>query len=378
MTFVFYVFIDVIALLFMYMASKYGRNHEVGKCKTSSRMTIYKYQLFFFCSFLTLFLVSALRDNVGRDYIGYANAFLRVNNNTLTSSDENWLSIGFRFLSKIVGFFFGKENYIMMFAIISFVTIFFLYKAIYLLSDNWTLSLFILLSICLYYQSFNQLRQIMAVSIAVFGLYYLQRNELRKYILVILIATLIHTSAIVMLILAIVGKWEINKKNMLIYFGVTVALYVGFDIVIMILQYTNYGRTYLEWSLYNTSYESSSILLLMVRLVLMVGCLLFSKETIKRNPKTIVFYNAIIICTVVQLLTIKLYLFARVTWYFYIPYIFLIPEVLQTIHSKFTKRSRKIITLMVYLIFAVYHFVYYFGVSGAEASGYDVYKSLLF
>ena len=382
LTLMFYIFIDIIAVLFIALEMHFQKKRIINDKNDFSTNTFQTHSSkvfypFAFLSFFVLFSVSALRDNVGMDYQIYLGAFLDVNNNTLTETQKNWLSPGYRLLCKIVGLF-GAENYILMFAVTAFITLSLFYIAICKLSNNWTMSIYLLICFCLYYQTFNQVRQMLAISITFYALTYLKENQVKKYILAIIIAALMHTSAIVMLVLIIVRKWEMNKKIIFLYLSGGIIAYIGFDVIIYLLSFTNYGRTYLNWSKYNTSFELSSILNLIIRISFLIICLCYYKETVKRVPYTKILYNEVVICTILQLLTLKSYLFGRVTTYFFVPYIVLIPEVVITIKKSKNKLYQNLLTLAVYFLFAVYHCIYYFSPSGAYGSGYTEYHSLLF
>ena len=79
-------------------------------------------------------------------------------------------------------------------------------------------------------------------------------------------------------------------------------------------------------------------------------CLFFYKVTIKRNSKLRVFYHTALICTALQVLTLKSYLFGRVTTYFFMPYIFLLPEVMETIKVNFSSKNYVLIKYIVYIV----------------------------
>ena len=167
-----------------------------------------------------------------------------------------------------------------------------------------------------------------------------------------------------------------NKTNILLYTAICICGYIGFAFITKIVGYTNYGITYLQWSKYNVSFTNSSILNLGVRMIMLIVSLAFSKETIKRNPRNLVLYNSVIICTILQVLTLKSYLFGRITTYFFGAYIFLIPEIMETAKNKMKRKSYITTQIAVFIILVAYHFVYYFSSSGASGSGYDYYKML--
>ncbi len=381
MTLLFYLCIDLIAVLYAILADKYINNEKRVYVQENNKgffgLKMKRYQFYFFLSFLTLFLVVALRDDVGADYRGYSNAFLHINEGNLTLSEEKWLSIGYKILCIVIGII-NPESYHLMFAIVGFITIYYFYKAIYKISSNWGMSIYIFICFCLYYQCFNQIRQMLAMAITTYAYRYIKEEKTIPYFVCIGIAILFHPSAIVMASVFIVQKWRMCFKNYCIYTIICIMGYFGFNIILELLSYTNYGQTYLQWTKYNTSFEMSSIINLGVRFILLIACLIFSKKTIARKPSTLGLYNAAIICTILQVFTLKSYLFGRITTYFFVMYIFLIPEVIITMKHHLKGNSYNLVKGLIFLVLLAYHFIYYFSSSGASGSGYTIYKSLLF
>jgi drug/metabolite transporter superfamily protein YnfA len=164
----------------------------------------------------------------------------------------------------------------------------------------------------------------------------------------------------------------------MIYTMASVIAYFGFDKVLYLLSFTNYGVTYLNWSKYNTTFERSSILFMFVRIIMLLGCLAFYKDLRAKDSSINVLYNMAIVCTITQLLTVRLYLFGRITTYFYVTYIFLIPEIMGLIKERYSKNKRIVLYGIIIIALLLYHFVYYYSSSGAVGSGYEVYKSVFF
>lgn len=109
-----------------------------------------------------------------------------------------------------------------------------------------------------------------------------------------------------------------------------------------------------------------------------LGCLMFAKKTVARAKYTVVLYNIVAMCTILQIGAISFNIFGRITTYFYIAYIFLIPEVLKTIRELFSERDGILIYIGISLLLCIYNVVYYFSSAGAVAAGYSMYASILF
>lgn len=365
MILVFYMIVDLFAILFFKIA-EIKRNKVEKNNITHTRGKIYAYNFFLFLTFIILSLVLGLRHySVGVDTDNYRKVFFRIIDGTMTVSDRRWISLGFLVLNKVVGIFFGK-NYVVLNCIIGFFSIFFLLKSIWNNSDNPTLSLYIFIAMCLYYQMMNQARQMLALVIVMYSYQYLKERNFIRYAICIGIASLMHTSAIIMLPFYFIANFKINNKFLFLYLIVTIATILCFDYIILLISKTNYGLIYSQTGYFQA--KDSSKLNLIIRLLMLFGVLIFKKKLLKEDSESKFLYNLVIWCTLFQIITLKVYILGRVTSYFFVFYIFLIPKI---IHC-FPSQRRIYISVLVVILFFIYHIVY-FNYSSVTA-GYDVYK----
>lgn len=372
--FCFYLFVESWAICLLYCADSMVSDRKRKLIQDyESSMTLQGglsgRHICFAVSFFVLFFISAMRDHVGRDYGSYAGVYQAVNAGNIDIM-SNWLSPGYVIICRLLGMF-SPSNYFLMFATMSFMTAWYLYKALYKMSCNWAMSLYIFISFCLYYESFNQFRQSLASVITAYACYFLMQNDRKKFLLYILFAMSIHKSAFIMAGLCFVYKRKINAWNLMLYLAACIVLYVGYSVITRnLIAITNY-EGYLESSYVREMYYTS-ILKAVTGICLLAGCLIFSKQTIKRSPNTVVLYNAVIICAILQILTLRMYLISRMARYFYMMYMFLIPEVLKTIKENyFDKASSRLIKATLILMLFVYHCVYYYG-AFASTSDYNM------
>ncbi|HAN10289.1 MAG TPA: EpsG family protein [Clostridiales bacterium] len=167
---------------------------------------------------LLLTALAFLRYGVGTDYFSYEFLYNRLQDSVFNEMrygiDLN--EIGFRgigSLLKSIGLIY--QQYLIFFAT---ANMFFVYKTCKEYSKNPALSMF--LYFCLYYLiwTFSGIRQ--GVTIAI-GVYYLleviKKNKPLKFIIVVLLLSLIHASALFLLILYCVSKLKISKNQLLIF-----------------------------------------------------------------------------------------------------------------------------------------------------------------
>ena len=118
--------------------------------------------------FIMLFGVSAMRLNVGNDYARYVNFMHLASMHEYVPTE-----IGFNILTRFIYYISGYENYLLVFAVFSFVTVFLFMYSMRELAVNfgWTFMLFMLLAY--YFQSLSTVRYYLALSIALFSMTFI-------------------------------------------------------------------------------------------------------------------------------------------------------------------------------------------------------------
>lgn len=368
LTLTFYVFFEIVALFFMYSAQRKRKKYKIKNTKRDNVLIVKKYYGYLFLSAFPIIFLLGFRDiSVGYDTKEYVYTFFRIANGSIIASDYAWLSYGYIFICKIIGFF-SKNGYLLYNLIIAVLTIYFFYKALWRNSKNPVFSLFLLFSTCLVYQAFNQSRQMLAVAIITYSWGFLEKEDLKKYLILIFLAFTIHKSAIIMLPFYWLSKRKISKKNIFIYIGIALLFLFSLNFIEKILFFTHYGQVYLEKGMFIS--QTSSILNLVFRCCVLFICSFFyryiqANDKIKLNK----LMNISIWCVLFQLLTLKIYIFARITTYLYVFYVFLISNIYENIKNK---KKKQIFIIIMCLIFLIFHIGYYNSVS--HSSGYDVYK----
>ena len=159
--------------------------------------------------FFLLFAVSATRIAVGGDYWSYTSIFnLLAQNRDKSVATE----IGFNLLVKIIQHLFGFDGkqYIIIFAVVAFATIFFFMKGLDELSEDFAISFAMFMLLGYYASSFNSIRSYLAFSIAFFSVRYIFKREFWKFVLLVLIASTFHISILIILVAYPLGliKWK--------------------------------------------------------------------------------------------------------------------------------------------------------------------------
>ncbi len=365
-TLVLYMVAGGLSILFMYFAQKARKSKTKKFFVLSKKIRIKKTWVFLGLSFLPLFLLLALRGaSVGADYSVYERAYVGIREGTLTEQQNSWLGAGFKVVVSVFSSFLGLD-YRVFLIVIGFLTLLFLFRAIWLEGDNPALSLATFLAACLFYQMFNQFRQMLAIVLAFYSIRFINTRNIWKFGLTILVAASMHVSALIFLPMYFVGRIKITRPVLFVYAALSVFALFGYDLIAQILSGTYYGEIYFG-SGYDVAARTSVIINTFFRIALLAVCLPFYEQMDQIDQKNRVLYHMLILCVIAQFLTLRSYVFGRVSTYFFMSYILLVPNIITNLFAK-----NKLI-LTVFAIFLLsYHTVYFFSNNAVE-SGYREY-----
>jgi len=115
------------------------------------------------------------------------------------------------------------------------------------------MSAYMFLTLQFFDLSMSGVRQILSIAILLFSYDFIINRKFIKFLLVVLLATTIHTSAVMFLIIYPLAKFKINKKFYLISGAIAIAVFIAFQYFIPLIgkvfpQYikylTNEGKSY--------------------------------------------------------------------------------------------------------------------------------------
>lgn len=188
--------------------------------------------LFVFLTGAILSIVAGLRWQVGTDYAQYSRNYnkyiLEIWNDI-----KNFNEPGINFISKISSLIF--DDYATMFFIASLITIGLIVMTISKYSNMFTFSILLFIFIGAWHGSFNGVRQYLAVAIIFSGHRYVINRELKKYLLIIFIASLFHISAVSMLLVYFIPLKKMKFKELFILFLFTMIFLVSYDFAFQLL-----------------------------------------------------------------------------------------------------------------------------------------------
>ena len=144
--------------------------------------------------FTILFLLSACRLNVGNDYAKYVEFMHLVNCNAYVPTE-----IGFNLLVKLIYGLSGYENFLLVFAVYAFVTVFVFLLAMYEQSDEFPLTFFLFMTLGYYFQTFSTVRYYLALALALYSMKFVLRRQWGRFLVLILLGAAFHKSLLVVI-----------------------------------------------------------------------------------------------------------------------------------------------------------------------------------
>ena len=194
--------------------------------------------------FLVLFALSACRLNVGNDYAKYVEFMHLVNCDAYVPTE-----IGFNLLVKIIYGLSGYENYLLVFAIYAFATVFIFLLAMYEQADDFPLTFFLFMMLGYYFQTFSTVRYYLALAIALYSMKFVLRRQWGRFIVLILLGATFHKSLLVVIPLYFVAilPWKKWQLVLAAVFCTTFLFFQDFYLKVVVLLYPTYEDTeYLE------------------------------------------------------------------------------------------------------------------------------------
>jgi len=340
------VYIIFIALLFlqMFIDKLTSSNRNISKKYQSDGILIYskpRLNITMKIAILLIVLFSSIRYDVGWDYMAYYET-ISLNRETNILLNNEYLTILF---VKIARWMKEPQLY---FALNSCITIFLIMSTIERYSkDIWVSIIFFVTFPLFFLNSLSVVRNFTAIAIIFYGFKYIIEDKLFKYIVIVIIATLFHTSAIVALTFYFFKYFRFDKIK---YIVIVAILPILKEIITyLILRYLPRYSPYLGKSTIIGGTKAIYVLLF----VLIFFVFLKNKMNLNENNIISISFN-IYLCG----MCIYLVFFSngtlghRLSMYGTMHILLLLPEMLIV----FKKRDRVFIKLVLYMMCIVFFF----------------------
>ena len=313
-----------------------------------------KYFLLLVC--IELILFAGLRGvTVGADTVVYLKALNYYKGIDLLGIIQEKLvypfdfEIGYFIFSKVCSFLSLNDMQFMI--IVAFIIYIPLFKFIYEFSEQSLLSVLLYFSFGFFAYSLGIFRQMIAMSISLIGFKYVLKREPLKYFSIIFLASLFHSTAVVMIAFYFISRININNKLLFIFFVEIFLMFFSRPIILIIVSVFPQYSSYIG-SMYDIQ-GGSYIMLILLNCILVFSYMLMKKNiTLASNSVFITCLNGLILAIFLQILGYSFGIFGRIVCYFSIYLIILIPIILKRIN----KNVLNIFILIIVLFFVFYIF----------------------
>ena len=282
--------------------------------------------------FCQMFMITSIRYNIGYDYQQYTVGFYKMNSGDFFDlAYEDW-EIGYVLLNKVIGLF--TRRFTMMIRITSFLSLIGPAYAIARYSKGPITSVFLYINLWLFYLDMSFIRQAIAMSILCFAYGLLRDKKTWRFLLITVIATLFHFSALYMAAVYLVCSLKINSRTFLLYlFGLFYYFMLGDGALKLVL--TRFHSEYLHSDFIRLGlYFYFSVVPLI--LALLAVLLSYYLRNIPRSVQLAVHFT--LISAFWQVAMTKHAISERFTPYTFIFMVIAVPEAIEVFRAEFRSR----------------------------------------
>lgn len=313
---------------------------------------------------LVIFFLMAVREGVGCDYYDIYVAGFEAH----LRGEPTRFEPGYQCLQSIASFF--SNDYHAIFILSSAINVSLTYIAIWRLSCNPALSIFIYLTGGFFFYSEDMIRQCLASAILLNAVFYMQKDMPIKYALLVILATSFHTVSIIFLPIYLLRKVKIPLPVIMvlgflaIFFSgeiVNLVINEGSKLIPQLSQYKS-NTFYLK-----PDFDTADFILILFSLS---ACAYVSRGFSSLDALTRVYTNLFLCALCICLLSSSIFIIYRVVRLF-IPFLILyIPAI---VDKAGTKMTRLILLFLVICLFTSSS-VYLYGISNfGEVTPYKTF-----
>lgn len=358
--FVYFGLIVIEFLLGNYLCYRY----KGMESRTKSFRYISKKQLLVGSIILIMALIPAaiagVRYDVGGDYWNYK----RINSNYIRTSVSSMLpdklmtgEIGFFLLAKVLSAIGG--NYQTLLFVSGFIIYIFMIKGMIRAEDKKNIGIMCLIYFCLLFgPSFNIIKQMIAGAIILWGFPFIFERKLKAFIIVVLVATTFHASAILFIVLYFLYSESNDYKGTIKELAIVVIAIV----LPMVFELLFSKLTALSiFSEYSSSYsnlftKSGTIKSLILRLPVIVPVVFSWKQVFKDNPKSRFYLMMLILEYSTITLSFSMHWAFRISYYFVEAEMLMASQVLSSNYA-----TKKTFWKLYYILYyALYFYMVYY------------------
>ena len=295
------------------------------------------------CFILLTFLVIFRSFSIGNDTEKYIEVFK-------SAAEKKWyllfvtkLEKGYVFINILLSYLTNNARVFLI--ILGIIFNYSIYEFIKKNSSNYYLSIITYLFFLYYYTSMTAFRQFFAISILLYALNFLKEKQLLKYILAVFIAFLFHKTAIIALLIYPLYYMKYNNKRSLILIITSVLIVLTIEPLLKYI--TDLGIIKYEYKVRETGLSIANILYSLVYFALYIYAVICKNNNNTEKYDFTIYILLLSFC--INLIGIRMNIIHRLSDYFSIYTIILLPNLIEEMKKKEIKR----IVIGIYIIFLV-------------------------
>ncbi len=328
---------------------------------------------------IVFIVVSAVRFDVGHDFNSYAAMYMnfqKLNVDELMSlKTEKGFAIPLKLLTEV------QSRYQIMFVITSIVIVGAIFLYIYKHSNKPYLSVFFFLTFGVLFISFDFLRQMIAAIVVLYALKYVEKKQFARYIAFVLLASLFHISALIMIPFYFILRFKMDWLTLGIYAIATFFLFLfSNDILDFITDYI-----YKSYDPHKSAevINGTDPVYAIIFIAFFILAFLLRKKLIEKNPSNNMLLNCLFFTVFFEVMGVKHAILSRFAVLFFIPaFLALLPDVVDMLLEKCTEffkgertRGNLLKTIAVVLVFGVCTFTYGYMIEN-DYNGVSPYQTI--
>ena len=338
-----------------------------------------KTKIFFYIIILYITLISAIRYNVGQDYKHWIDVYSSIEEG---NTGGEYVELGYKLLNIII----QKIPFLNVYYLFGITSIFIICGFGYSIKKNveqkyWFLAIFIFIGSGIFFATLNLVRQYISIVIILLALPFLKEKKYVKYCISVIIATLFHTSSLVMLfflIFYILFNNNKHEKALIIFYGISL-LFMIVDIrnIISGLSFIipDRWKWYLQSDFINKR-NYSAIVKQLVPNAFLIFAMIKRKKIIEDKKENDIYLLMLYINVILTNCFYGILVLLRFSYFFDISLIFIVPIIVDLL-KEYNKKIQILGNISIWGYYSLLTIVTIFIMNGHGVMPYKTLFSLL-
>ncbi len=294
-------------------------------------------KVFLWIGSFILALLTGLRHSVtGSDTSGYIASFRQFRRlpwESVVDKAHDYYEVGYRVIMKIIGYITNHEN--VFFTILALFFAYSLGRFITKNSKNRFMSLMLYFTVGAFTFQITGVRQSLAMAILLFSFEYIKKRKLVKFLIIVIVASLFHQSAICIIPMYFLAYIKMNLISCAVFVlgGGIMCVYSRSLLQLfhsILGKYDHYGYS---------GFEGGAVFVVIMYLITIVVSYMFMKSLDKQDKHNVFFFNMTFVSLLLYILRYFVMIAERVGFYYQFAFIILLPNVIEAIPDDSTRKT---------------------------------------